>query len=158
VLGRSVPLALLPLAFHLERLLADLVDRRRQRRLPRTGIAHAVQEFLSASVERDIGAMAVFLARQDRLSGHGAVVQQPFEPSEFLVDETANGRGDFDVTAGEFESHGIARLSLRARRSAESLRATAKRVNKGPFADSMSESSVPPGTSQSSAARGPAPR
>src|SRR5581483_12099317 len=104
-LDRRVALALLPLAFHLLRLLRDLLDREADGGLPRPGVAVAVQEFLSARVQRDVGAMPVLLAAQYGLRRHSAVVEQAFQFSEFSFEESSKRRSDFDVTSSEFEAH-----------------------------------------------------
>src|SRR5438270_263449 len=52
----AAALPLLPLPFHLLRLLGDLVDRLADRDFPRRRVADAVQEFLAAAVHGDVGA------------------------------------------------------------------------------------------------------
>src|SRR2546428_509864 len=123
-LAGAAPLALLPLAFDLVRLLRDFVDRDAQRRFPAAGIADPMQELLAPGVQRDVGAVPVLLARQHRMRRHGAVVERAFELGELGVDEAAKRGSDVDVTAGEFESHRDVRRSAgpcQARRSVENL-------------------------------------
>src|SRR5262249_30717268 len=72
---------------------------------PRRGVAGAVQEFLAAGGGRDFRAMPVLRARQHRLRRYGAVVQHALELGELGVHEATKRRSNFDVTAGEFESH-----------------------------------------------------
>src|SRR5581483_11629037 len=130
----AAPFSLLPLPFDLLRLLRDLLDRLRERRFPRGGVAEAMQKFLAARMERNLGAVPVFLPRQHGLRRDGAVVQHPFELRELRVDEAPEGWRDIDVTTGEFEAHTVA-------------------ASTGPSVDWTSESSALRGTSRSCVGR-----
>src|SRR5207244_3763139 len=90
-LRAAATLALLPLALDLVRLLADFPDRGGKGRFPGSGVADAVQEFFSARVQRDVGAVPVLFARQHGLGRNGAVVQEPLQFAELAVHETADG-------------------------------------------------------------------
>ena len=88
-------LPLLPLAFHplapAATILSTASPQRRLPSVPRP--ADAVQELLAARVQRDVGAVAVLLARQHDLRRHRAVVQQPFELGELRDRRAAGARG-----------------------------------------------------------------
>ena len=86
-------------------LLRDFVDRLRQGTFPGWREPDAVQELFAACVKRDLGAKAVFLTGQDGLGRHGAVVEEPLQPGQLDIHEAPQCRGDFNVSAGEFESH-----------------------------------------------------
>ena len=83
----ALPLALGPLAFELLRLLLDLLRRLPQRCRPAGALAVAAQHVIAARVHDDLGAEPVFFLRQDDLRGDRAVVEEPLEPGEPLVDQ-----------------------------------------------------------------------
>ena len=64
-----------------------------------------MQEFFSARVQRDVGAVPVLFARQHGLGRNGAVVQEPLQFAKLAVDEAADGGGNLDMTAGKLKSH-----------------------------------------------------
>src|SRR5712691_573280 len=104
---RRVALVRLPLALDLLCLLRDLVDRAGQRRFPVVRVPQAMEKLLAARVERDVRAMAVPLARQDRLGRDGAVVQQALELRQLGADQPPKSGGDVYMMTAQFESHTV---------------------------------------------------
>ena len=61
---------------------------------------------IAAHVERDVGHVPFFFARERDLRRDDGVAEQAFEPGELAVDQAANPGCDVDVAAGQNESHG----------------------------------------------------
>src|SRR5262249_54247331 len=104
-------------------------------------------KLLSPSMQRDFGMQPVLLASQDSLLGHSAVVQQSLQLGQLLVDEAPERRGDFDVSAGEFEAHVSALSSQPINTRCGSTRVS--EISRAPCAGSKWESTVLRGTSRS---------
>jgi len=65
-----------------------------------------VEELLPSGMERHVDAVPMLLTRQDGMRRHDLVVEEPFQFDELAFDEAPQRRGDVNVTAGEFETHG----------------------------------------------------
>jgi hypothetical protein len=87
------------------RLLRQLVDDLVDGAFPIPRGPAAVQELLASRVQRNVNAMQVPLQRQHRLGGDGAMIEQPFELCQLLVDQMPENRRDLNMTTGEFEAH-----------------------------------------------------
>jgi hypothetical protein len=60
---------------------------------------------IAADVNGDFHEAAILLARQHHLTRHQGIAEQALQSRELAIDESANSRSDFDVTASEDESH-----------------------------------------------------
>ena len=60
---------------------------------------------IAGDVDRDVGVTPAFLECKNDLARDEGVAEQPLQPGELPVDESANPRGDVDLTACEDESH-----------------------------------------------------
>ena len=65
----------------------------------------AASAWVGDLVQRHLDAMPVLLFIENHLQRQRAVVQQPVEFFEAVVDQLADGCRDSEVTGGKFEAH-----------------------------------------------------
>src|SRR4029453_18968778 len=85
--------------------MLNLLERRGRGGAPRRAFGARRQHVVAAHVHHDIGQATALLEGQHDLAGKERVAEKPLESRELSVDESANPRGDIDVTASEDESH-----------------------------------------------------
>jgi hypothetical protein len=86
--------------------MLDFGDRGGQRHRQIIAGSFAVQEVFAADVHRDFRSHEAALPRQHHMRGHDAVVQQLECVGDPPLDDFAGGRGDGELSSGDFEAHG----------------------------------------------------
>src|SRR3954451_18388032 len=114
-ISRPEALAAFELALDLPYLLTQAIHGLRHCGGETLAATVAVQKFLAAGMQRDIGAMSVLLAGDDALRRDRRVVEHPFQLAKLGFDNPADAAGDIDLPSSELESHSRAVRCARVR-------------------------------------------